>query len=55
MNKNDCIKKGCPFYMKSGKPRLDRKTMLMDCSIKYMCNRYCKEIKDVCNCTWEKK
>ena len=48
MNKNVCVSKGCPFYYCSSRPKF--KNGIMDCSKKYMCSKYCKEIKDVNRC-----
>ena len=48
LNKNVCISKGCPFYHCSSRPKF--KNGIMDCNKKYMCLKYCKEIKDVNRC-----
>lgn len=50
MDKNVCISKGCPFYHCSSRPKF--KNGIMDCSKKYICSKYCKEIKDVNRCEW---
>ena len=48
MDKNACIAKGCRFYYCTSRPRF--KNGMWDCSKRYMCSKYCKEIKDIVEC-----